>query len=152
MVPKLSQCIPKMVPKGSQNGPKMVPKWSQNGPKIVPKWPYNDPIMSERSMRSFRHLKHQNLSTGDDFINSSRKKFQFYFWPPRRHQRHLQVILTCREDCLEILNVKINLLQKRIITTPYIVMDGTEGMIGGEDTLNPYQYFSNKLMGQCCMG
>ena len=31
-------------------------------------------------------------------------------------------------------------------------MDGTEGMIGGEDTLNPYQYFSNKLMGQCCMG
>ena len=28
----------------------------------------NDPIMSGRSIRSFRHLKHKNLSTGDDFI------------------------------------------------------------------------------------
>ena len=29
----------------------------------------NDPIMSGRLIRSFRHLKHQNLSTGDDFIH-----------------------------------------------------------------------------------
>ena len=31
----------------------------------------NDPIMSGRSIWSFRHLKHQNLSTSDDFIYSS---------------------------------------------------------------------------------
>ena len=31
----------------------------------------NDHIMSERSIRSFRHLKHQNLSTSDDFIHRS---------------------------------------------------------------------------------
>ena len=31
----------------------------------------NDPIMSGTSIQSFRHLKHQNLSTGDDFIYSS---------------------------------------------------------------------------------
>ena len=31
----------------------------------------NDPIMSCTSIRSFRHLKHQNPSTGDDFIHSS---------------------------------------------------------------------------------
>ena len=31
----------------------------------------NDPIMSGTLIRSFRHLKHQNLSTGDDFIYSS---------------------------------------------------------------------------------
>ena len=31
----------------------------------------NDPIMSGTSIQSFRHLKHQNLSTGDDFIHSS---------------------------------------------------------------------------------
>ena len=31
----------------------------------------NDPILSERSIRLFRHLKHQNLSIGDDFIYSS---------------------------------------------------------------------------------
>ena len=30
-----------------------------------------DLIMSGTSIRSFRHLKHQNLSTGDDFIYSS---------------------------------------------------------------------------------
>ena len=29
----------------------------------------NDCIMSSTSIRSFRHLKHQNLSTGDDFIH-----------------------------------------------------------------------------------
>ena len=28
-------------------------------------------IMSGTSVQSFRHLKHQNLSTGDDFIYSS---------------------------------------------------------------------------------
>ena len=31
----------------------------------------NDPIMSGTSIRLFRHLKHQNLSTGDDFIYNS---------------------------------------------------------------------------------
>ena len=31
----------------------------------------NDPIISGRLIRSFRHIKHQNLSTGDDFIHSS---------------------------------------------------------------------------------
>ena len=30
-----------------------------------------DPIMSGRSIPSFRHFKHQNLSTCDDFIHSS---------------------------------------------------------------------------------
>ena len=30
-----------------------------------------DLIMSGTSIQSFRHLKHQNLSTGDDFIYSS---------------------------------------------------------------------------------
>ena len=30
----------------------------------------NDPIMSGTLIRSFRHLKHKNLSTGDDFIHS----------------------------------------------------------------------------------
>ena len=29
----------------------------------------NDPIMLGRSIQSFRQLKHQNPSTGDDFIN-----------------------------------------------------------------------------------
>ena len=33
--------------------------------------PANNLIMSETLIRSFRHLKHQNLSTGDDFIHSS---------------------------------------------------------------------------------
>ena len=31
----------------------------------------NNPIMSVRLKQSFRHHKHQNLSTGDDFIHSS---------------------------------------------------------------------------------
>ena len=31
----------------------------------------NDPIMLGTLIQSFRHLKHQNLSTGDDFIHSS---------------------------------------------------------------------------------
>ena len=31
----------------------------------------NDWIRSGTSIRSFRHHKHQNLSTGDDFIQSS---------------------------------------------------------------------------------
>ena len=31
----------------------------------------NDPIILGTLIRSFRHLKHQNLSTGDDFIYSS---------------------------------------------------------------------------------
>ena len=33
----------------------------------------NDPIMLGRLIWSFRHLKHQNLSTGDDSINNSGK-------------------------------------------------------------------------------
>ena len=35
----------------------------------------NDPIMLGGSLPSFRHLKHQNMSTGDDFIQSSVKIF-----------------------------------------------------------------------------
>ena len=31
----------------------------------------NDPIIPERLMRLFRHIKHQNLSTGNNFIYSS---------------------------------------------------------------------------------
>ena len=31
----------------------------------------NDSIMSGRLLQSFKHLKHQNLSTGDDSIHSS---------------------------------------------------------------------------------
>ena len=31
----------------------------------------NDLIMSGTSIQSFRHLKHQNMSTGDDFIPSN---------------------------------------------------------------------------------
>ena len=31
----------------------------------------NDPIMLDTLVLLFRHLKHQNLSTGDDFIYSS---------------------------------------------------------------------------------
>ena len=31
----------------------------------------NNPIMLGRLLQSFRHLKHQNLSTGDDFIHSN---------------------------------------------------------------------------------
>ena len=31
----------------------------------------NDPIMLGSLIQSYRHLKHQNLSTGDDFINGS---------------------------------------------------------------------------------
>ena len=31
----------------------------------------NDPIMSGRSIRSSKHLKHQNLSTCDDFMDDS---------------------------------------------------------------------------------
>ena len=30
----------------------------------------NDPIMSGRLIRMFKHLKHQNLSTDDDFIHT----------------------------------------------------------------------------------
>ena len=33
--------------------------------------PANDPIMSGRSKQLFRHPEHQNLSTGDDFVQSS---------------------------------------------------------------------------------
>ena len=34
-----------------------------------------NPIMSGRSRRLFRHLKHQNMSTSDDIIDSSGKIF-----------------------------------------------------------------------------
>jgi len=33
----------------------------------------SDPIIWGRSIWSFRHLKHQNMSTGNDFTSSSRK-------------------------------------------------------------------------------
>ena len=42
-----------------------------------------DPIMSGTSIWSFRHLKHQNLSTGDDFIYSSRIFFLVTFLATR---------------------------------------------------------------------
>ena len=71
----------------------------------------NNPIISEKLIQSFRHLKHLNLYTGDSFINSSGIIFQFKFWPPGRHSRHLPMILSCREDLyghLDTLNVKIS--------------------------------------------
>ena len=39
----------------------------------------NDPIMSYTTIKLLRHLKHQNLSTGDDFIDSSGKIFLVQF-------------------------------------------------------------------------
>ena len=39
----------------------------------------NDQIMLGTSIQSFRHLKHQNLSTGDNFIYSSRIIFLVLF-------------------------------------------------------------------------
>ena len=39
----------------------------------------DDPIMSERYIQLFRHLIHQTLSTGDDFIHSSEIICLFYF-------------------------------------------------------------------------
>ena len=62
------------------------------------------------SRQPFRHLKHQNLSTCDDFINSSGIFFQFHFWPPGRQWFHFQMILSCQGDwygCLDTLNIKI---------------------------------------------
>ena len=35
----------------------------------------NEPIMSERLIWLFKYLKHQNLSTSDDFISGSGKNF-----------------------------------------------------------------------------
>ena len=102
--------------------------------------PTNDPIMWGRSIQSFRHpehqnqsiisdsinwapfaclirsyqpLKFQNLSTGDDFIDSIRIIFLVPFWILRRHWRHLPMFLSCREDQyghLDTLNVKIPIL------------------------------------------
>ena len=43
----------------------------------------NNPIMSGRSVTSLRHLYHQNLSTGDDFVHSSRMIIQVPFLAPR---------------------------------------------------------------------
>ena len=43
----------------------------------------NDPIMSGTSIWSFRHLKHQNLFTGDDFIYSSGINFLVPFLATR---------------------------------------------------------------------
>ena len=39
----------------------------------------NDPIMSGRLIPLLRHLKHQNMSTSDDFIDSSGKIFLVQF-------------------------------------------------------------------------
>ena len=44
----------------------------------------NDLIMSGTSIQSFRHLKHQNLSTGDDFIYSSGIFFLVPFMASRK--------------------------------------------------------------------
>ena len=49
----------------------------------------------------------------DDFIHSRGIFFLVPFWPPRRHWRHMQMILSCRRDWysrLDTLNVKIHLL------------------------------------------
>ena len=39
-----------------------------------------NPIMSERLILLLRHLKHQNMSTSDDFIDSSGKIFLVQFF------------------------------------------------------------------------
>ena len=39
----------------------------------------NDPILLGRLILSFKHLKHQNLSTGNDFIHGSGIFFSFIF-------------------------------------------------------------------------
>ena len=43
----------------------------------------NDPIISGRSIRSFIHIKHQNLSTDDDFIHSNGIIFLVPFFTTR---------------------------------------------------------------------
>ena len=40
-------------------------------------------VVSRRSIGWFRHLNHQNLSTGDDFIHSRRKNHLVPFLDPR---------------------------------------------------------------------
>ena len=44
----------------------------------------NNPIMSGTLIWSFEHLKHQNLSTGDDFIDGSRIIFLVPFLATRK--------------------------------------------------------------------
>ena len=45
-----------------------------------------------------KHLKHQNLSIGDDFYLKLQNSFQCYFKSPGRQWCHLQMILSCLGD------------------------------------------------------
>ena len=78
----------------------------------------NDLILSGTSIRSFRHLKHQNLSTRDDFIYSSGIFFLVLFLATREAVALLQLILSCRAlryGHLDTLNIKICLQIAKII-------------------------------------
>ena len=55
------------------------------------------PIVILVSIQLYRHLKHQNLSTSDDFSHSSRI-FLLPFWPPGRKWGHFKMILSCQAD------------------------------------------------------
>ena len=70
----------------------------------------NDPVMLGRLIPSFRHLKHQNLSTGDDFIDCSGINFLVPFLATREAVALLSDILSCwvvQYSCLDPLNVLI---------------------------------------------
>ena len=49
----------------------------------------NDPIMSGTLIQSFRHLQHQNMSTGDDFIHSRGIFVLVPFLPPKEAEAPL---------------------------------------------------------------
>ena len=55
----------------------------------------NDHIMLGTLIRSFRHLKHQNLSIGDEFINTSGKKLLVSFLATKEALNRLLMILSC---------------------------------------------------------
>ena len=75
MVPKLSQCIPKMVLKCSRNGPNLFPKLSQCIPKMVLKCSRNGPNVFP-SLRSQRQTQQPtNRETGLE-INSRIETFK----------------------------------------------------------------------------
>ena len=55
----------------------------------------NDPFMLGGLIRLYRHLKQQNLSTGDDFINSS----GIIFLVPTMKIGNFQIKTLCYESC-----------------------------------------------------
>ena len=57
----------------------------------------NNPIMSGRLIPLFRHLKHLNLFTGDDFIHSSKIIFLVKFLVTKEAFVLLQIILLCHD-------------------------------------------------------